>query len=196
MMFAERKSGNQTLTYTQLKNFPFYARTRKRKRKGKSAKIENRDVGGNVGGRCFILHSEPERGEKQPALYGAINFFYQFLKHFAGTKFGNNVLTCGLSGKVGELPVFGRRFGQTLVSKITKPSSKVSEKLPAQRIRFQQTAGKAAIASPETAALCKAAATGGKNYMRIYTATRENGGMATSKITIAAFDLPPSGGVT
>jgi hypothetical protein len=84
----------------------------------------------------------------------------------------NNVVTYGLSGKVGDLLLFRQRHGQTVVAKIPKQSGKVSEKQLKQRHRFQQAVfyGKMAINSPETAELYKTAATGGKTPFNVAVA--------------------------
>jgi hypothetical protein len=49
-----------------------------------------------------------------------------------------NVVTYGLSGKVGDLLVFRQVKGQTIVSKAPKVSTKLSEKQEAHRERFRQ----------------------------------------------------------
>lgn len=65
----------------------------------------------------------------------------------------NNVITHGLSGKVGDLIVFRSRFGRTFVS--TKPKERTgepSEAQQAQKAKFQQAViyAKAAINDPAT----------------------------------------------
>jgi hypothetical protein len=50
----------------------------------------------------------------------------------------NNVLTFGLSGKIGDLLVFSQRSGKTIVSKIPPAPTSASEKQKKQRKRFQQ----------------------------------------------------------
>ena len=50
----------------------------------------------------------------------------------------NNVLTYGLSGKVGDLLVFSQRSGKTIVSKAPLRPTAVSDKQREQRQRFQQ----------------------------------------------------------
>ena len=169
----------------------------------------------------------------------------------------HNVVTHGLSGKIGDLLVFRQRHGQTVVSKMPQSEAKVSEKQAEHRARFQQAVfyGKAAVASPELASLYKAAAkkgltpfnvavadflnapdivhvdlskyegnpgdtilvdatddfavesvtvkivnengvveegaaTRGVGYRWTYTATQNNEDTATSRITVAATDLP------
>jgi signal peptidase I len=63
-----------------------------------------------------------------------------------------NVVTYGLSGKIGDLLIFRQRYGETVVTKIPEQTNKVSEKQKAQRLRFRQAViyGKTAIADPET----------------------------------------------
>ncbi|MDR3268585.1 MAG: hypothetical protein LBT83_05920, partial [Tannerella sp.] len=51
-----------------------------------------------------------------------------------------NVVTHGLSGKVGDLLVFRQRDGKTVVSKVPHVSNKVSEAQLAHRRRFQHAA--------------------------------------------------------
>jgi hypothetical protein len=62
----------------------------------------------------------------------------------------NNVITYGLSGKIGDLLVFRQRDGKTIVSKIPEQSNTVSEKQTANRARFQQAAVYAKIAVEDT----------------------------------------------
>jgi hypothetical protein len=75
-----------------------------------------------------------------------------------------NVVTYGLRGKIGDLLIFRQRDGKTIVSKIPAYSKTVSEKQAAHRKRFQQAViyAKAAVASPETEELYKAAAKKGR----------------------------------
>ncbi|MDR1678277.1 MAG: hypothetical protein LBR81_00665 [Prevotellaceae bacterium] len=72
----------------------------------------------------------------------------------------NNVVTYGLSGKIGDLLVFRQRNGQTIVSKVSEQSKTVSEKQVTQRKRFQQAIvySKVAVEQPETGERYKAAA--------------------------------------
>jgi hypothetical protein len=72
----------------------------------------------------------------------------------------NNVVTYGLSGKIGDLLVFRQVNGKTVVSKIPTQSTTVSEKQQAHRKRFQQAVvyGNMAVRSAETSALYSAAA--------------------------------------
>ena len=62
----------------------------------------------------------------------------------------NNVVTHGLSGKVGELLIFRRTSTGTVVAKRPEVSNKVSEAQRAQRRRFQRAVvyGKATLADP------------------------------------------------
>ena len=80
----------------------------------------------------------------------------------------NNVVTYGLSGKVGDLLVFRQRDGQTVVSKVPQQSGKVSDKQKAQRRRFQEAVfyAKGAMETPELAELY---ATGAKKGKKPYT---------------------------
>jgi hypothetical protein len=73
-----------------------------------------------------------------------------------------NVVTHGLSGKIGDLLVFSRRGGQTVVSKVAERTAPPSEKQKEQRKRFQQAViyAKAATASPEDKAVYESAKTG------------------------------------
>ena len=76
----------------------------------------------------------------------------------------NNVVTYGLSGKIGDLLVFRQVAGKTVVAKLPQQSSKVSDKQKEHRKRFQQAViyAKTAIASPETGELYKAGAKKGQ----------------------------------
>jgi hypothetical protein len=58
----------------------------------------------------------------------------------------NNVITYGLSGKIGDLLVFRQRDGITVVSKMPEQQKEASEKQTANRKRFQQAAVYAKIA--------------------------------------------------
>ena len=80
----------------------------------------------------------------------------------------NNVVTYGLSGKVGDLLVFRQLDGQTVVSKPPQHSGKVSDRQKAHRRRFQEAVfyAKEAIATPELAELY---ATGAKKGKKPYT---------------------------
>jgi hypothetical protein len=50
----------------------------------------------------------------------------------------NNVLTYGLSGKIGDLLVFRQKDGKTIVAKVPEQSKTTSDKQKEQRKRFQQ----------------------------------------------------------
>jgi hypothetical protein len=71
-----------------------------------------------------------------------------------------NVVTHGLSGKIGDLLVFRQRDGKTVVSKIPEQPKTVSEKQKKQRLRFQQATvyAKIALEAPETKELYSAKA--------------------------------------
>jgi hypothetical protein len=63
----------------------------------------------------------------------------------------NNVVTYGLSGKIGDLLIFRRINGKTVISKTPERSKTVTEKQTATRKRFRQVTfyAKAAVANPE-----------------------------------------------
>lgn len=50
----------------------------------------------------------------------------------------NNIITHGLSGKIGDLLVFSQRNGKTIVSMAPRKPTQESEKQKAHRARFQQ----------------------------------------------------------
>lgn len=50
----------------------------------------------------------------------------------------NNIITHGLSGKVGDILIFSQRNGKTIVSKVPQKSNKVTEKQATQRQKFQE----------------------------------------------------------
>jgi hypothetical protein len=62
-----------------------------------------------------------------------------------------NVITFGLSGKIGDFLVFRQKDGQTIVAKLAKPSKKASEKQEAHRKLFQRATvyAKAATEDPQ-----------------------------------------------
>jgi hypothetical protein len=64
----------------------------------------------------------------------------------------NNVITFGLSGKVGDLLIFRQVKGKTIVSKVAEKPDTVSEKQIEHRNRFQQAAiyAKGAISDGQT----------------------------------------------
>ena len=64
----------------------------------------------------------------------------------------NNVITFGLSGKIGDLLVFRQKDGKTIVSKTPERSEDWSEKQIAQRRRFKTGViyAKGATVAPET----------------------------------------------
>lgn len=75
-------------------------------------------------------------------------------------KSNNNVVTFGLSGKIGDLLIFRQRDGKTIVAKIPQTKNEPSDKQVAQRRQFQKAVlyAKAAVAGEETAALYEAKA--------------------------------------
>jgi hypothetical protein len=72
----------------------------------------------------------------------------------------NNVLTHGLSGKVGGIMVFRQIRGKTFVSTVPEKSDEVSEKQKVQRRRFRNATiyGKSALEIPECKEIYEAAA--------------------------------------
>jgi hypothetical protein len=72
----------------------------------------------------------------------------------------NNVITFGLSGKVGDLVVFRQRHGQTIVAKAPEQSKNASPTQKDLRKRFQRATvyAKAAIYDPQTGEQYEAAA--------------------------------------
>ena len=64
----------------------------------------------------------------------------------------NNVVTYGLSGKIGDLLIFRQVKGKTIVAKIAEQPKEWSEKQVAQRRRFKSAViyAKAATTAPET----------------------------------------------
>ncbi len=70
-------------------------------------------------------------------------------------KSNNNVITHGLSGKIGDLLVFRQVRGKTVVSKMPQMPAKSSESQQAHHRRFQQGVlyGKAAVNDPATSGL-------------------------------------------
>jgi len=75
----------------------------------------------------------------------------------------NNVVTHGLSGKIGNMLVFRQLNGKTVVSNTPRLSTQKSEKQLLQRQRFLQavTYAKAAVAKEETKAIYNAVAKNG-----------------------------------
>ena len=79
----------------------------------------------------------------------------------------NNVITHGLSGRIGDLIVFRQRAGKTVVAMLPKTTSNASDTQKEHRRRFQQATfyAKAAIADPDTkAAYADSAKTGQTAY--------------------------------
>ena len=84
----------------------------------------------------------------------------------------NNVLTHGLSGKVGDLMVFRQLEGQTVVSGPSKKTDKASPKQKQHRKRFQEAIfyAKEALATPELAELYATGAKKGKKPYNVAVA--------------------------
>jgi hypothetical protein len=61
----------------------------------------------------------------------------------------NNIITYGISGKVGDFLLFRQRNGKTIISRIPRPPKTASEKQQAQRARFQQAVIYGKALSPE-----------------------------------------------
>jgi hypothetical protein len=72
----------------------------------------------------------------------------------------NNVITYGLSGKIGDILIFRQRDGQTIVAKVPNQSKTLSEEQIKVRKRFQRATiyAKGAIADPELKELYEAEA--------------------------------------
>ena len=73
----------------------------------------------------------------------------------------NNIITHGLSGKVGDIIVFSQRGGKTIVSKAPKQrKGEPSEKQKAHTQKFQQAViyGKSALADPTLKAIYESGA--------------------------------------
>jgi hypothetical protein len=72
------------------------------------------------------------------------------VKEMAKSK--RNIVTHGLSGKLGDMLVFRQVGGETIVSSVAEPSKKVSEKQIEHRKKFKHAVvyAKTAIDSPET----------------------------------------------
>lgn len=85
----------------------------------------------------------------------------------------NNIVTHGLSGKLGDLIVFRQRAGKTILS--SKPKERTGEPSAAQqqvRERFQQAIiyGKAVLADAASKSAYEAAADGGKSAYNVAVA--------------------------
>jgi hypothetical protein len=83
-----------------------------------------------------------------------------------------NVLTHGLSGKIGDLLVFRQVDGKTIVSKMPEKSKTASEKQKTHRKRFQRAVlyGKSALAAPSTGALYAETSKKGKKPFNVAVA--------------------------
>ncbi|MDR0845737.1 MAG: hypothetical protein LBN71_11005 [Tannerella sp.] len=83
-----------------------------------------------------------------------------------------NVVTHGLSGKIGDLLVFRQRDGQTIVSKVPSASKTESELQKAHRRRFQRAVlySSAVAADPEQSAAYSAKAKRGQTIRNVAVA--------------------------
>jgi hypothetical protein len=81
----------------------------------------------------------------------------------------NNVVTFGLSGKIGDLLIFSQRGGKTIVSKIAQRTDNPSDKQKEQRRKFQQAIiyGKIALSDPDTKTAYQAAAPKGQTAYNV-----------------------------
>jgi hypothetical protein len=72
----------------------------------------------------------------------------------------NNVVTHGLSGKIGDMLVFRQLDGKTIVSQVPEKPKRVSEEQLEHQKRFQQATiyAKSAVDSPDTKELYETAA--------------------------------------
>ncbi|HCR89941.1 MAG TPA: hypothetical protein DIW50_05680 [Prolixibacteraceae bacterium] len=88
-------------------------------------------------------------------------------------KVGNNIVTTGLSGKLGDLIVFRNRGGKTIVSKTPrKKEQEPSEAQEQHQLRFQEAIlyGKTSIADPRRKAVYNASAEEGKSAFNVAVA--------------------------
>lgn len=88
-------------------------------------------------------------------------------------KVGDNIVTTGLSGKLGNLIVFRNRAGKTIVSKAPKKKqTEWSEAQEKHRLRFQEAVlyAKNAIANPTTKEAYQAAAKDGETAYNVAVA--------------------------
>ena len=87
-------------------------------------------------------------------------------------KQSNNVVTHGLSGKIGDLLVFSQRAGKTVVSKVPHRTAAATEKQMAHRRRFQQATiyGRTVQADPQLKELYGQAAKKGQTAYNIAVA--------------------------
>jgi hypothetical protein len=91
-----------------------------------------------------------------------------------------NVVTYGLSGKVGELLVFRQVKGKTVVSSAPQQSKKVSEKQQSHRGRFRQAV-----------IYAKAATTGQSGSKALYDALAAKKGQTPFIVAVADFFNAP-----
>ena len=84
----------------------------------------------------------------------------------------NNVVTHGLSGKVGDLLVFSQRAGKTVVGKVPQKRKVTSEQQKEQQRKFQWAVlyAKSAMADPDTGAAYNQAAKKGQSGYNVAVA--------------------------
>jgi hypothetical protein len=87
-------------------------------------------------------------------------------------KQSNNVVTHGISGKIGDLLVFRVRDGKTVVSKVPQKRKFDSEKQKGQQRKFQRAVlyARSSFADPETAEAYKKAAKKGQTGYNVAVA--------------------------
>lgn len=87
-------------------------------------------------------------------------------------KVGDNIVTTGLSGKIGNLLVFRNRAGKTIVSKAPKKQTEWSEAQEKHRLRFQEAVlyAKNAIVNPATKEAYQAGVKEGKTAYNVAVA--------------------------
>ncbi len=81
----------------------------------------------------------------------------------------NNIVTHGLSGKIGDLLVFSQRNGKTIVSKVPVRTAESTDAQLQVREKFQKAVfyAKGALADADTKALYKADAKNGKTAYNV-----------------------------
>ncbi|MDO4225092.1 MAG: hypothetical protein Q4C75_04290 [Bergeyella zoohelcum] len=91
----------------------------------------------------------------------------------------NNIITHGLSGKVGDLLVFRQVDGKTIVAKVPKKSNKVTDKQLEQRAKFQE------------ATIYTKSVMQNENLKTQYEEEAKNKGLKVNNIAIADFLKAP-----
>jgi len=87
-----------------------------------------------------------------------------------------NLITLGLSGKLGGMLIFSQRYGKTIVSVPPRHKPEQTEKQKAQRLKFRaaMTYAKAALQNTEIKAAYTAAAKEGQNALNVAVADMMN----------------------